>query len=204
MKDVTSIHVVNCAPKGWPALASQQMFYPNAGIHRKFSNLMQRILVNFQLELDCVDQKFLELDKADERYGILGFLPFDRDEFIDRCCGVERQQQQRQQQQQQNRLRAAIDQQYQHEQRARHKTPDQHHHQIQPTATDQQARPRTAPEQRVQQTSPKETVQPTTPIQQNKRTVSTQGNETSPDMGHMEERAHLMDSAKSIFKEYRT
>ncbi|KAK8047771.1 hypothetical protein PG996_015835 [Apiospora saccharicola] len=89
----TDEDVLNCAPNGWPAIASQQMFYPNAGIHRKFSNLMQRILVNFEIELDCLDQKLLEFDVADKRLGIHGLLPFDRDEFLDRCCGVKRQRQ---------------------------------------------------------------------------------------------------------------
>ncbi|KAK8001995.1 hypothetical protein PG991_014217 [Apiospora marii] len=141
------------------------MFFPNAAIHRKFSNLMQRILVSFQVELDCIDQKLFELDEADNECGILRFLPFDRNEFLDSRCGIE------------------------HAQQASY------------TTTHNQSGV-AAPEQRVPQTIPTQTTNPASPIQQNQHTVSAQGNETSPNIGCREKRAHLMRDAKSIFKEY--
>ncbi|KAK8067002.1 hypothetical protein PG997_013749 [Apiospora hydei] len=153
----TDEDVLDRAPKGWPAIASHQMFYPNAGIHRKFSNLMQRILVSFQVELDCLEQKLFEIDKADEPYGTLGLLPFDRDEFLDRCCGGHRQQQTQQ---------------------------------------------RTATGRQHQNTAPEQTTQHATPIQQNQHIASNQRIESSLNRDHREERTHLMDNAKSIFKEY--
>lgn len=143
------------------------MFYPNAAIHRKFSNLMQRILVSFQIELDCIDQKLFELDEADNECGILRFLPFDRNEFLDRCCGIENSQQ------------------------------------AQCTAIGNQSE-HIAPEQRVPQTNTTQTAHPATPIQQNQHMLSAQRNEMRFNIGYREKRVHLMNNAKSIFKEYRT
>lgn len=134
---------------------------------------MQRILVSFEVELDCIDHKFLELDHADEHNGILRTLPFDRHKFLARRCGGEIDQEQKQQ--------------------PRNK------------ATEQLSRPPTAPERQIQQTTQNQQTQLTkTPIQQSQNVVSSTNNHTSRNTGHREERAHLMDNARAIFKEYRT
>ncbi|KAK6834934.1 hypothetical protein PG987_009628 [Apiospora arundinis] len=138
----TDEDIMNCAPRGWPAIASRQMFYPNAGIHRKFSNLMQRILVQFEVELDCFEQKLLELDKKDEQNGTLQFLPFDRRELLSPYCGGEHRRQSTAGQQ---------------------NTPIQ---QTQPTALDHRV-PQTTPDQQTQRTTADQQAEPTPPIQQN-------------------------------------
>ncbi|KAK8110409.1 uncharacterized protein PG998_006866 [Apiospora kogelbergensis] len=139
---------------------------------------MQRILVSFEVELDCIDHRFLELDHADEHNGILRTLPFDRHKFLARCCGGETDQKQKQQ------SNAPIQQSLN-------------------GATEQPSRPRTAPERQIQQRPQNQRAQLTTaPIQQSRNLVSTTNNHTSRNTGQREERAHLMDSARAIFKEY--
>ncbi|KAK7955032.1 hypothetical protein PG988_015726 [Apiospora saccharicola] len=122
----------------WPAIASRQMFYPNAAVHRKFANLTQRILGHFEVQIDCIDQELLKLDRKDAQLGLLGSLPFDRDEFLDRCRGIKHQQQ--------------------------HDYPIQ---QKQRAVVNQQVRPPVTPELRAQQTNSDHLSQFTAPDQQN-------------------------------------
>ncbi|KAK8135417.1 hypothetical protein PG984_003357 [Apiospora sp. TS-2023a] len=155
---------MHCAPKGWPAIASRQMFYPNAAVHRKFTNLTQRILGHFEVQIDCIDQELLKLDRKDAQLGLLGSLPFDRDEFLDRCRGIKHRQQ--------------------------HDSPIQ---QKQRTVVNQQARPLVTPELRAQQTNSDNLSQPTAPNQQH---------HTSRNEGCRQEKAHLLDNAMALLKEY--
>ncbi|KAI1407020.1 hypothetical protein F5Y13DRAFT_183736 [Hypoxylon sp. FL1857] len=87
--------IKNAAPKGWPSIAATQMYYNNFSLHRRFSYLMQRILVDQETKLAYLENKLEELDKEDEGNDItrLRSLPFNPDRLLATCARAPRQAQ---------------------------------------------------------------------------------------------------------------
>lgn len=63
------------------------MYMPNYNSHRGFSLLTHYILTNYELKISCIENKLYEMDfeDADGDGELLRSLPFNRDQFIDRC-----------------------------------------------------------------------------------------------------------------------
>ncbi|KAI2773462.1 hypothetical protein F4815DRAFT_488216 [Daldinia loculata] len=53
-------------PIGWPSIAATQLYYPNLSIHRRFSYLLHRVLIDQETKLAYLENKLQELDKEDE------------------------------------------------------------------------------------------------------------------------------------------
>ncbi|KAI1802959.1 hypothetical protein F4811DRAFT_572497 [Daldinia bambusicola] len=72
------------APNGWPQIAATQFYYTNFNIHRRFSYLLQRTLLDQETKLAYLENKLKELDKEDERYNSsrLTSLPFDPETLL--------------------------------------------------------------------------------------------------------------------------
>ncbi|KAI0129200.1 hypothetical protein F4776DRAFT_627826 [Hypoxylon sp. NC0597] len=77
-------NIKNAAPKGWPSIAATQMYYNNFNLHRRYSYLMQRILVDQETKLAYLETKLEELDKEDEAR--LKSLSFDPDRLLTTCA----------------------------------------------------------------------------------------------------------------------
>ncbi|KAI2623196.1 hypothetical protein GGR54DRAFT_638439 [Hypoxylon sp. NC1633] len=77
-------HILRTAPKGWPSIAAFQMYYENFSIHRRFSNLMQRVLMDQETKLAYLENKLEELDQEDDRINKsrIKKLPFDPDSLL--------------------------------------------------------------------------------------------------------------------------
>ncbi|KAI0381740.1 hypothetical protein F5Y04DRAFT_254254 [Hypomontagnella monticulosa] len=87
--------IKNAAPRGWPSIAATQMYYTNFRIHRRFSYLTQRLLIDQETKLAYLENKLEELDKEDERSNTsnLRSLPFDPDRLLATCNQVRSQPQ---------------------------------------------------------------------------------------------------------------
>ncbi|KAL7625510.1 hypothetical protein AAE478_004730 [Parahypoxylon ruwenzoriense] len=81
---LTDFDITNTAPKGWPSFAAIQMYRPNFSIHRRFSCLMQRVLIDQETKLAYLENKIEELDREDDRGKVprLKSLPFDPDRLL--------------------------------------------------------------------------------------------------------------------------
>ncbi|OTA76826.1 hypothetical protein M434DRAFT_18434 [Hypoxylon sp. CO27-5] len=66
--------IKNAAPKGWPSIAAAQMYYNNFNLHRRYSYLMQRVLVDQETKLAYLENKLDELDKEDDPLVLHPFL----------------------------------------------------------------------------------------------------------------------------------
>ncbi|KAF3069004.1 hypothetical protein GL218_08223 [Daldinia childiae] len=58
--------IMNGAPKGWPSIAAIQLYYPNFSIHRRFSYLLHRVLLDQETKLAYLEKKLEELDEKDK------------------------------------------------------------------------------------------------------------------------------------------
>ncbi|KAI1398089.1 hypothetical protein F4819DRAFT_46553 [Hypoxylon fuscum] len=76
--------IKNAAPEGWPSIAAYRMYYPNFCIHRRFSYLMQRVIMDQETKLACLENKLQELDREDATINVsrLRSLPFDPDRLL--------------------------------------------------------------------------------------------------------------------------
>ncbi|OTA61229.1 hypothetical protein K449DRAFT_434992 [Hypoxylon sp. EC38] len=76
--------IKNAAPKGWPSIAATQMYYNNFNLHRRYSYLMQRVLVDQETKLAYLENKLDELDKEDDPVRLKS-LSFDPDRLLTTC-----------------------------------------------------------------------------------------------------------------------
>ncbi|OTB11447.1 hypothetical protein K445DRAFT_26609 [Daldinia sp. EC12] len=72
------------APSGWPYIAAAQLYYPNFNIHRRFSYLLHRALIDQETKLAYLEAKLKALDKEDEHHNAsrLTSLPFDPETLL--------------------------------------------------------------------------------------------------------------------------
>ncbi|KAI1377284.1 hypothetical protein F4677DRAFT_51323 [Hypoxylon crocopeplum] len=83
----TDEDVKNYSPKGWPSIASTQMFYPNFNSHRGFRSLTHNVLTDYEQKIHCIEDRLDEInfEDAEDEDRPLRTLPFDREQFIARC-----------------------------------------------------------------------------------------------------------------------
>ncbi|KAI8966122.1 hypothetical protein F5Y11DRAFT_213327 [Daldinia sp. FL1419] len=83
----TDEDVLNHAPRGWPSIACQQMYFGNHNSHRGFDPLTHYTLTSYELKLSAIENKLDEMNCEDTESGgkPLKCLPFDREQFIARC-----------------------------------------------------------------------------------------------------------------------
>lgn len=83
----TDEDVVNYSPRGWPKIASQQMYFGNHNSHRGFDPLTHYLLTSYELKLSVIENELDEMNCEDAKEGRepLWSLPFDREQFITRC-----------------------------------------------------------------------------------------------------------------------
>lgn len=54
-------------PEGWPRFAHDQNYGHNRSIHRRFGDLHQRLLLDYEITLKLIFDDIIQLDKADEK-----------------------------------------------------------------------------------------------------------------------------------------
>lgn len=54
-------------PEGWPRFAHDQNYGHNRSIHRRFGDLNQRLLHDYEIEINIIRDDLMQLDKADEK-----------------------------------------------------------------------------------------------------------------------------------------
>ncbi|OTA76825.1 hypothetical protein M434DRAFT_383303 [Hypoxylon sp. CO27-5] len=83
----TDEDVLNESPRGWPSLVTTKMYYPNHNSYRAFGPSTHTVLTSLEQKIDCIGNILDEM--AFEDSGTegkpLGSLPFNREQFIDRC-----------------------------------------------------------------------------------------------------------------------
>ncbi|KAF3069003.1 hypothetical protein GL218_08222 [Daldinia childiae] len=83
----TDEDVVNYSPRGWPNIASQQVYFGNHNSHRGFDPLTHYLLTSYELKLSVIENELDKMNCEDAKEGgePLWSLPFDREKFITRC-----------------------------------------------------------------------------------------------------------------------
>ncbi|KAI1479732.1 hypothetical protein F4774DRAFT_114730 [Daldinia eschscholtzii] len=83
----TDEDVLNYSPRGWPSIASQQMYFGNHNSHRGFDPLTHYILTSYELKLSVIEDELDRMNCEDNEAGgkLLRSLPFSREQFI-ACC----------------------------------------------------------------------------------------------------------------------
>ncbi|KAI0119606.1 hypothetical protein F4814DRAFT_412607 [Daldinia grandis] len=54
------------APEGWPSIAATQLYYPNFNMHRRFSYLLHRVLIDQETKLAYLEDILEKLDRKDK------------------------------------------------------------------------------------------------------------------------------------------
>ncbi|KAI1654060.1 hypothetical protein F4813DRAFT_372027 [Daldinia decipiens] len=75
---------IDDAPAGWPSIAATQLYYPNFSIHRRFSYLLHRVLIDQETKLAYLENELEKLDKKDKENDAdrLNSLPFDPETLL--------------------------------------------------------------------------------------------------------------------------
>ncbi|KAI0849939.1 hypothetical protein F5Y00DRAFT_261047 [Daldinia vernicosa] len=74
----------NGVPRGWPSIAAAQLYYPNLSIHRRFSYLLHRVLLDQETKLAYLENQLERLDNEDNERNAarLRSLSFDRETLL--------------------------------------------------------------------------------------------------------------------------